>query len=710
MALHDELYSWIRDARAENTDQVKEDLGAFYGYTKDGGSGDAVDGETDWVPNTIFDAVRNKATEPITRALSSRAVEFNRTIYTDKAISEQETNIVHECVKDATNDFEVLTDIVVSALLFPNAYGKVVLAPAPVDQRVYNFVITHDQLELFSSIYDIVSYEAMDEEMTQIQVSGVVRYDDEPVRIRVESLKPYDLVIDPEHDSASLENVPRIAQIGYGPYHKMLQYGFSEEDLEGVSLGVEGYFFENSNKELRNRIRGGSYVENTISSFEDVYEFAEYYELNPDGTYHHVLTVGDKVLADRDVTTHPYFNACAFSEPNDYVGTSLAQSMMSDYLLEKELGRAVINKTRAMVTGKLIVDHDAVGGDVQFFNRLVNDKLSSVIPIKLAQGQPLGNAVQDISGARSGGIQELMAIFNGMTARSDQRVQGTRNSDPSLAAGQSATGQLISHEESSAQISHLIKNFISHTVKPIYSKVHILLKELPYLAQPFGSDPGKIVDTNLWSDGERLRLSEGALHQTSFQSANYYAQLLQLLLMLHQAQLIEDPGINAVITKHISTSGLGNPKDFVVDLNSEEYIQNKQAQEQQAQEQQQQEAQMAEAEAQKAEMIFQLDIEDRRLEQARKRQDMQINALVKKQEALEAQAKVNKLIQEMRQSAEEHGLDIDLKEVELTCKEIETLVKSMETGVQIEEAFNNISNPAVPVVIAGGAGDGSPIA
>ena len=487
---------------------------------------------------------------------------------------EQTEAINHLYFKDDSGEgFIDIGSIVKNGILYDNTYVKVHMEEMD-EVRYKTFRVGPEEMALLDEDEDI---EIMDveevvetmEEAVGETVTGIawdVSYKETKTRrrIRVDSIPPDEILIDPEHDHMSLEECAFSSHRKLKTGSQLKAMGLNIDDIEhdvGLILADEDYNEERMERLFfREEYDEGYYAEKKAHRRYWLYEIYCNYDYDDDGyaEYRKIRLVGSTMLENEAVDFNPIISGSAIFMPNAHQGVSpagLAEALQDELTVLK---RNLFDNTYSIVRNRKYVRMEAIVGTEQRLRSIINSG-NELVTLR----GPLNEAIQDEQ--HNPVIADLLPVMQDTRAQLPQRtgIAPENSIDPAILQ-QATVGAFIAALDRAGERVELYTRTLAETIiKPIMRKLHYLYRMYPDVATPYQKgDKWYTVNPLIWKERNRVRVNVGLGYINKQQMI---ASLLQLIgIQQNSPDLMNIHKKYNAFSKLVEVIGLGSVDDFFV--------------------------------------------------------------------------------------------------------------------------------------------------
>jgi len=365
------------------------------------------------------------------------------------------------------------------------------------------------------------------------------------------------------------DSSPYLAWRGRKTLSDLVEMGFDRQTVENLPTD-DGNEFRDSREftRWRDETNVGELAYQKAPMMREVMLLEEYayFDLDDDGVAElwQIFRVGDVILDMNEVDDHPFVVWTPFPRAHRMVGNSLAEKTMDIQRVNSVLLRQALDGTYMTNSPRVAISNDAIGDDT--IDDLLTVRPGGIVRYNGANAPAPLNEPFDIQ--KSLGMLEYMAGLRetrtGITRLNQGLDEDTINKTASGQAALQATGQQM--EE------YVARNF-AEALARLFAKKLRLMKEHgnPFAIKVDGNY--RRVDPTTWDSDMNVAVRVGLGSGRKEQRLAYRAQLLPVQEQGLQYGLTDAKRLYNNAVGMIRDANLGNPDDYFVDPDSEEFQQ-----------------------------------------------------------------------------------------------------------------------------------------
>lgn len=631
---------------------------------------------------------------PIMKAIigSNKVVEFRPMNPDAAAIAEEETLVTNRRVLHSQNGYEVINMLVDNAMLYPNAYAKVLPIDTIKDIRFEEVrsitAMDVDNLEEQLKDDDNAELVEIDEEEVELPTQeGIEKLTLFNVKIRryikkkdieITTVAPENMFIDPDHCSLDLDDCKFTAELVETSVSELRKMGFKVDDDES---GYTAFGYDYTGEKASRRRQYSNWNQpnnNRTGSQEQINALQAYVVFDEDGDgiaelRRLVILSNENVIINEYADMNPYISTTCIIMPDQHQGISLAMMASEEQDFGTTITRNTLNNIILNLKNKLWVNVDMFTDDGATEIAAVSPD-AALVPVL---GPPQNAIFPEPTNAFTNHLLALLQDHRAVVPKRTGVVPET-GIDPEMLQQANVGTYLSAQDKNSERIENVIRTIAETGIKKIFIKYHALLRKNPEIVGPMMVN-GQMITPNVtrWQDDPEADVTVGLGFLNKQQKVMAVQAMLQtqMLLLQNGSLMVDENRIYNTMEMYSDALGIGPPTTFAIDPKSQEMAQRQQQQAQQQQAQQQ----AAENAPQNVLML----------------QNMQLELAVKQQQMQETMTKLqierDKAYSDIELDREKHQTDVmklekDIEKLDVDIRNILAQIQSTDVKTIHERA------------------------
>ena len=386
--------------------------------------------------------------------------------------------------------------------------------------------------------------------------------------------------IDNEHDEVNLDNCKFVEHTETLTRSDLRSMGYSDEFVD-----YSGQTSQHSDEQDINfepeKLERDSFTGDFVGDYEQYTEddnalspvtvkktFCRY-DYDQDGFTELIKVVRTdwKILEVKIVNMIPYISAAAIMIPNEHVGMSMAETLKPIEAVNDNLFRRMFNNIHRSGISRKYINMDAMThGDT--LDAMVNSE-SQVVPINTWGGKitdviysdPVQPITQEIS-AVIGLMKEIVASRSGVNAQDSP--------DPQTLQRSTQGAYMEARDDSMERPGALIRTVAEVAIKPLFVKVHYLLRRNPeLLTMVRNAGMWEEADPSTWPDRKDMMVSVGLAQLNRQQLQAFLFNFFNIMKELPDTLVNEEKIFNA-LSDYLHSGGVEDSTEYIINPENEE--------------------------------------------------------------------------------------------------------------------------------------------
>lgn len=540
--------------------------------------GDEEDGRSQFVTREVFEAVE-WAIPSVLRFFvgDGRAVEFEPVSEEDEQAAEIETDVVNHIALHRNEGFLFAYELVKTALINPNAYGKAwVEEKTTASFTVYQGVLDLSPFEIDPDIEIVAAEERIDTSTVgpNGQPDPIPVYDVRVKRTKTErkiklaALPPDEVLVSDSLTSLNLDDADFVCHRRLMTVSELVQLGHDPDELESLSADSDKWNSERVNRLFYEEEHPDS-EEEEHGAQKQLWVHDCYARVDVDGDsiaeLRHVRMIGDEIFENEEVDYQPFFGTASIIIPNKHVCMSYVEAVENLQLVSTVLTRQLLDNIYAHTDKRHFFNEAGLLAD----NSTMDNYLDATSSAIVVQGNPAEMVMPETSQPI---IPELLQVIEFMKDQTQLRtgVAPQVSLDPAVLRDSTMGAFMGALEHASQRLEVLVRIIAETAIKPLYRKIHYLTRQ--YLNDPMSLKiRGSWLNANPqeWGERDSLTVNVGLGNQNKQAKMQSLQQQFQTQMQVMPTGMVTFAEIFNTLERLVEISGLGPVSRYFIEPSEE---------------------------------------------------------------------------------------------------------------------------------------------
>lgn len=492
----------------------------------------------------------------------------------DQIQARKESRALNFMVLKSEKYYQAFHDFVKNFLIYRNAYLEVYVDKKVVVEMHMDLVMpeVHERMKKDNNI-NILN--------TRERSQGIaIEYTERKIveELVIRCIPNERMFIDNNHDEPGLDKCKFIVHKETVTRSDLRAMGYSDDfvDYGGQTDDAGSQDVDFSPEKLERDTFTGDYTndemqydeENDALTPVDIWKVVALYDYDDDGyaELNRIIMTDWKILDVKIINMVPYVSAAAIMIPNEHKGMSMAETIKPIESVNDNLYRRMFNNIHRAGISRKYINMDAMThGDT--LDALVNSE-SQVVPINTWGGKITdviySDPVQPVS-------QEIASIIQMMKDTVSARSGVNPDDEIDPATLQRSTQQTFQNasNDSKERPGLLIRNIAEIALRPLFVKVHYLLRRHPELLTIVrNGGMWENIDPSTWPERKKMMATVGMAQLNPVQLQTFLFNFFTIMKELPDALVNKDKIFN-LLSDYLHSGGIEDASEYLIDPENE---------------------------------------------------------------------------------------------------------------------------------------------